>query len=37
MYLIFFGDNFYKNKENFKIFSLQILEEFIEFFWWKPF
>ena len=24
--LFFFGDNFYKNKETFKIFSLQILE-----------
>ena len=26
MSLFFFGNNFYKNKETFKIFSLQILE-----------
>ena len=26
MFLFFFGDNFYKNKETFKIFSSQILE-----------
>ena len=26
MSLFFFGDNFYKNKETFKIFSSQILE-----------
>ena len=26
MSLFFFGDNFYKNKETFKIFSPQILE-----------
>ena len=31
MFLFFFGNNFYKNKETFKIFSPQLLDVYIIF------